>query len=338
MVTIESAPQSSIDHLEEPLDEAQNFEVRSCIVDGAQHHLRLDRFLTEIVPELSRSYLQKLLADGFVCLNGVKQAKASARVKVLDQVQVELRPTPDTLAFQPQDIPLDIVYEDEHLLVINKPAGLVVHPAPGNWSGTLLNGLLFHYPDAKSLPRAGIVHRLDKETSGLMLVGRTLHSCMALSEMIAARKVHREYVALAHGQWEAGFMHKVREIEGPIGRDPRSRIKMAVVAGAKPAQTDVFFLEGNAHYSLVRCILHTGRTHQIRVHLSMIGHPLVGDVLYGARPSCLLAGQALHACRISFLHPCYNQEMSFKQRWPEKFTEAVKMSGLFPVSECVQLF
>ena len=307
---------------------AQEIETRKQSVSAAQHGQRLDRILVEMVPEFSRSYLQKLIADGAVRVNGEVAGKAAARIPAAQVIEAELRPTPDTLAFRAEPVPLDIVYEDAHLLVINKPAGLVVHPAAGNWSGTLLNGLLAYDSKAAQLPRAGIVHRLDKDTSGLMLVGRTLEACTALVRMIAAREVRREYLALAHGSWPAAYHDGERVIEAPIGRDPKSRLKMAVVSQGKPARTDVTLLEGNSQVSLVQCRLHTGRTHQIRVHMAFIGHALVGDLLYGGQLSYNMTRQALHACRLSLQHPVSGQGLYFEQECPKDISLAVRMAGL----------
>lgn len=313
----------------EELDNEEDFvpeiETRQCVVSVEQHYMRLDRYLVEMVPEFSRNYLQKLIADQAITVDGQVQTKASLKVKVGQNVAIELRPTPDILAFRPENVPLDIVYEDEYLLVLNKPAGMVVHPAMGHWSGTLLNGLLYRFAQAKHLPRAGIVHRLDKDTTGLLLVGKTLQAYTALVAMIMTRQVHREYIALAHGQWEERFKQEFRPIQTNIGRDPRLRIKMAVLDKGKPAHTDVFFVDGNTHYSLIRCVLHTGRTHQIRVHLSFVGHPLVGDTLYGGSVACGMSTQGLHAWQLSFCHPMTGEMLSFKQKWPENFQEAVKM-------------
>ncbi len=219
-------------------DPAPEAELRVFAVAAAQHGERLDRALAAHVPEFSRSYLQQLVAGGAVRLNGVAALRPAQKVKAGDACQVELRPTAQSQAFQAEAMALDIVYEDEHLLVVNKPAGLVVHPAPGNWSGTLLNGLLARDAQAALVPRAGIVHRLDKDTSGLMVVART-RSCMdALVQRIAARTVSRQYVALAHHPWRGSAS---RRVEAPIGRDPHNRLRMAVVDlernPGKPAAT-----------------------------------------------------------------------------------------------------
>ena len=256
-------------------------ELRRIVVDEARHGRRLDQALAELVPEFSRNYLQQLVNGGAVALNGRRATRAAHRVKAGDAIAVELKPTPQSLAFRPEPMPLAVVHEDEHLLVIDKPPGLVVHPAPGHWTGTLLNGLLARDERAGVLPRAGIVHRLDKDTSGLMVVARTRAAMDALVRLIAAREVSRQYLALAHGRWRG---EDTRVVSAPIGRDPRNRLRMAVVGAGdpgKPAMTTFERLDSVDEGCLVRASLHTGRTHQIRVHMAHIGHPLVGDPLYG---------------------------------------------------------
>ena len=301
IISTDPAQASSEDLLDEPGPEA---ETRPFVVDAATHGERLDRALAHLVPEFSRSYLQQLIEAGAVRLSGAKTAKASQRVRAGDRGEIELRPTPQSQAFQPEEIPLSVVYEDEHLLVVDKPAGLVVHPAPGNWSGTLLNALLARDPGARALPRAGIVHRLDKDTSGLMVVARTRATMDRLVAMIAAREVSRQYLALAHRTWQGP---DERRVDAPIGRDPRNRLRMAVVDPqrhpGKPAAT-VFRLHEQAGAGCaLLCTLETGRTHQIRVHAAHVGHPLVSDPLYGGGPAAGLARQALHAIRLGFAHP-----------------------------------
>jgi 23S rRNA pseudouridine1911/1915/1917 synthase len=243
---------------------------------------------------------------------------ASARMKAGWRVQVELvRPAQDQ-AFKPEDIPLDIVYEDAHVMVVNKPAGLVVHPAAGNWSGTLLNGILHRDPSAATLPRAGIVHRLDKDTSGLMVVGRTLEGVTGLMRDIASRVVSRKYLALAHGRLKT----TQESIEAPIGRDPKVRVRMAVVNSGKWAKTDIDQVAYAEGIAAVRCTLHTGRTHQIRVHLMFRGHPLVSDEVYGGRPALGMKRQALHAAHLAFNHPVTGARLSFDAAPPEDFAQA----------------
>ena len=300
----------------EPDDDTS--EIRTHAVTLAQHGERLDKLLTSIAPEFSRAHLQGLIADGRVLLEGKVSSTASAKVKAGWRVQVELVKPAQDQAFKPEDIPLDIVYEDEHVLVVNKPVGLVVHPAAGNWSGTLLNGILFRDPKAASLPRAGIVHRLDKDTSGLMVVGRTLEGVTGLMRDIASRVVSRKYLALVHGR----FKLDEDTIEAPIGRDPKVRVRMAVINSGRWAKTDVDLVAYAEGIGAVRCTLHTGRTHQIRVHLAFRGHPLVSDELYGGRPALGMTRQALHAAHLAFKHPVTGEKLSFDSAPPDDFRQA----------------
>lgn len=310
-------------------DAAEHPEIRTLQIGIAQHGQRLDRSLADAVTEFSRNYLQQLLAQGAVSLNGQVVSKAAQRVKVGDRICVEMRETLQSQAFRPEPMDLQIAYEDEHLLVLHKPAGLVVHPAPGNWSGTLLNGLLARDPRASLLPRAGIVHRLDKDTSGLMVVARSRHAMDALVRMIADRKVSRQYLALAHRPWQGSAD---RTVDAPIGRDPRNRLRMAVVDmtvhPGKLARTDVHFLTGNDLGCLVKCTLHTGRTHQIRVHMALIGHPLVADALYGGTLLAVMGRQALHAFRLSFVHPVTDQPLDLYAPLPLDMQQALAAWGL----------
>ena len=315
--------------LEDRVDTGLDVELRHLAFGEAQHGMRLDRALVELVPEFSRSYLQQLIDMGGVKINGEGVRKQSVRVKAADCGVIELRPTPQSQAFKPEVIALDVVFEDEYLLVINKPAGLVVHPAPGNWSGTLLNGLLAYDEKMMHLPRAGIVHRLDKDTSGLMVVARTRQVMDALIRAIAAREVGRQYVALVHRPWVGA---RIREINAPIGRDPKNRLRMAVVDmeknSGKLARTDVELLQNCDHGCLVRCTLHTGRTHQIRVHMTSIGHSLVSDGVYGGVEAAGMRRQALHACRLSFTHPITQQPKVFQMNLPADFSFALNQWGL----------
>ena len=301
---------------DEAVDEMAGIETRQFQVEAEAHGLRLDKWLASRVPEFSRSHLQHLIAEGQVRSGVQALASASRKVVAGQVIDVTLLPTVQSSAFRPEPIALDIRFEDAALLIVHKPAGLVVHPAAGNWSGTLLNGLLAHHAGAAALPRAGIVHRLDKDTSGLMVVARTLAAQTALVRAIAAREVRREYLALVHGRPDA----ETFSVEAPIGRDPVARVRMAVVAGAKPARTDVTVLatavvDGQT-VSAVRCRLHTGRTHQIRVHLAHRGHPLLGDTLYGGRALLGVMRQALHATRLGLVHPDTGQALLFEAPVP----------------------
>jgi 23S rRNA pseudouridine1911/1915/1917 synthase len=310
---------------------AGDAELRSATVETDGHGQRLDRWLVGLAPEFSRSHLQHLIAEALVRVDGAVQTGASKRLAAGQQVEVQLRPTAQSAAFRAEPMALDIVYEDEQLLVVNKPAGLVVHPAAGNWSGTLLNGLLAHHPGAAGLARAGIVHRLDKDTSGLMVVAKTLVAQTALVRAIAAREVRREYLALAHGHQAPGLM----VIDRPIGRDPVSRVRMAVHPAGKPARTDATCLgsvdvgggAGAAVVSAWHCRLHSGRTHQIRVHLASVGHPLLGDAVYGGRALLGLQRQALHAARLAFAHPASGEWRVFSAALPADLDAAWRSLG-----------
>ena len=314
---------------QEDVDGSADVELRQVSVPVESHGTRLDRALAVLVPEFSRSYLQQLIAAGSVQLNGHTLIKASAGVKAGDALSIELRPTPQSQAFKPEAMLLDVVFEDEYLLVINKPAGLVVHPAPGNWSGTLLNGLLARDPQASLLPRAGIVHRLDKDTTGLMVVARQRQTMDKLVNMIAARSVNRQYIALAHGAWQGA---KTRHVDLPVGRDPRNRLRMAVVdlerTPGKTATTDISLLQNGLKHCLVQCKLHTGRTHQIRVHMAALGHPLVSDELYGGLTVPGLTRQALHACRLAFEHPMTAVRLEFNSPLPPDMANMIASLGL----------
>lgn len=293
-------------------------ERRAAMVESSLHGQRLDKALVQLVPEFSRSHLQTLIASGHVWLDATVVDTASRKVRAGQRLEVELVPTEESRAFRPEALPLSIVFEDDHLLVVDKAAGMVVHPAAGNWSGTLLNALLARFPTAATLPRAGIVHRLDKDTSGLMVVGKTLAAVTALSRGIAAREVHRSYLAIAHGVVTPAKF----SIDAALGRDPVSRVRMAVLASGKPARTDVERVVAAAGISGLRCTLHTGRTHQIRVHLASRGHPLVADSLYGGAPALGMGRQALHAARLEFVHPIIGHDVKFEAPPPTDFSNA----------------
>ncbi len=306
-------------------------EERRLEIPPLLHRERLDRALVQLMPEFSRNHLKHLIEQACVSSNAlaIPIAKVAYLVKAAETITVRLQPTAMSQAYVPQAMPLDIVYEDAHLRVIHKPVGLVVHPAPGNWSGTLLNGLLALDASAAQVPRAGIVHRLDKDTSGLMVVART-RACMdALVEMIAAREVARKYLAISQRPWR-GEVH--REVELPIGRDPRQRLRMAVVdlerQSGKTAHTSLECLDNNDQGCLVHCTLHTGRTHQIRVHMGAIGLPLLADGLYGGAGSPNIHRQALHAFSLAFVHPFSAESLHFQVALPADMQAALAGMGL----------
>jgi 23S rRNA pseudouridine1911/1915/1917 synthase len=291
--------------------------------------VRLDKLLSQLVPQYSRSRLQQWIEAGHVTVDG---QPARAKSIVLGDETVVIRPqaAPEQSAFTPEAMALSILYEDDAILVLDKPAGLVVHPAAGNWSGTLLNGLLHHFPALAGVPRAGIVHRLDKDTSGLMVIGKNLEAQTDLVRQLQARSVKREYLALV---W--GTPHVTGKVDAAIGRHPRDRIKMAVSehASAKPAVTHyqriaTGTLEGRP-VSLVRCQLETGRTHQIRVHMQSIGFTLVGDPLYGKPHLASVFGrQALHAYRLGLLHPVSGKSCEWQAPMPGDFVELIARAGI----------
>ncbi len=265
---------------------------------------RLDAALAALLPQYSRSRLQAWLKQGAITVDGSARA-ASSKVSGGEQVQVQVQLEARQLAWRAETMALPIVHEDAALLVLNKPPGLVVHPGHGNWSGTLLNALLAHSPMAQSLPRAGIVHRLDKQTSGLMVVAKTLPAYTSLVRQLQARSVTRRYLAVVEGAAPAQG-----RVDAPIGRHPTQRTKMAVNERGRTALTEFRLLERLGRYSLLDLKLHTGRTHQIRVHMQALGFPLVGDPVYGARRRATAAGaaaafprQALHAAELSLQHP-----------------------------------
>jgi 23S rRNA pseudouridine1911/1915/1917 synthase len=285
--------------------------------------------LSKLIPQYSRGRIQKWIEDGFVTVDG---EKSKIKTTMLGDELVVIRPqaAPDEGAFTPEDIPIQVVYEDESILVINKPAGLVVHPAAGNWSGTLLNALLFHRPALVNLPRAGIVHRLDKDTSGLMVVAKTLTAQTELVRQLQARTVSREYYALV---W--GTPITSGTVDAAIARHSRDRLKMAVSYSvlAKPAVThyqrvSTGMLE-RFPVSLVSCKLETGRTHQIRVHMLSLGFPLVGDTLYGKQHLArFFHRQALQARKLGLIHPVSGDYVEWSIPLETDFAELLVQAGM----------
>jgi len=293
-------------------------ERRTATVAAALHGERLDKAIVGFVPEFSRNHLQQLIKGGWVEVDGAAVTSPAQRVRAGQRVDVTLQPTAESRAYRAEALPIAVVHEDDDVLVIDKAAGMVVHPAAGNWSGTLLNALLARDPASAALPRAGIVHRLDKDTSGLMVVGRTLAAVTALTRAIAAREVQRRYLAIAHGAPE----RERWSIEAPIGRDSKVRTRMAIVGSGKAARTDVERIAVAKRFAALRCTLHSGRTHQIRVHLAAQGLPLVGDRLYGGEPALGMERQALHAARLAFAHPRSGASMAFESTPPGDFAHA----------------
>lgn len=276
---------------------------------------RLDKVVRDRVPDLSRTQGQRLIDEGQVTVNG-QARKPAYRVEPGERVTVILPPEEPTLVLRPQPIPLDVIFEDAHLLVVNKPAGMVVHPAPGHPDGTLVNALLAHYPpiaDVGPQDRAGIVHRLDKETSGALVVAKSEPVLEALQHQFRNREVEKTYLALVNGQVQP----PMGIIEVPIARDPTDRQKMAPVPEGKYARTRYQVVRRFRKHTLLEVHPYTGRTHQIRVHLSWLGHPVVGDADYGSRRQRLLTDRHfLHASRLCFTHPVTGEEMTFRAPLP----------------------
>lgn len=281
---------------------------------------RLDKVCSEIFSDYSRSQIKQLLDGGNITVNG-KTEKAKYKVKSGDLIRLE-EPETKTLELRPENIPLDIVYEDDDVIVINKPQGMVVHPAPGHDEHTLVNALLYHCPlsTINGTFRPGIVHRIDKDTSGLLMVAKNDKSHRSLAKQLKDKTNIREYVALVHG--------KIAEDEGtinaPIGRSLKDRKKQAVVKDGRNAVTHFEVLKRYRDYTLVKCILETGRTHQIRVHMKYIGHPLVGDPLYGPKKTIKGNGQFLHAGKLGFVHPTTGKLLVFEAPLPKIFQECLE--------------
>lgn len=287
---------------------------------------RIDRFLAEALPEFSRSYLQKLLKDGQIAVNG-SPAKSNYRIHSGDRIEFAL-PREQEPEILPENIPLDILYEDEDILVVNKPKNMVVHPAAGHYQHTLVNGILYHCRGSLSgingVLRPGIVHRIDKDTTGALVICKNDSAHRFLAEQLAVHSITRKYRAIVHGN----FREDTFTVQGNIGRHPSDRKKMAVqVKNGKPAVTHVRVLERLKGFSYIECQLETGRTHQIRVHLSSIGHPVLGDPLYGPKkcPVPHLEGQTLHAMVLGFIHPRSRDYMEFTAPLPEYFTSLLKI-------------
>lgn len=281
---------------------------------------RLDKVCSEIFSDYSRSQIKQLLDGGNITVNG-KTEKAKYKVKSGDVIRLE-EPETKTLELRPENIPLDIVYEDDDVIVINKPQGMVVHPAPGHDEHTLVNALLYHCPlsTINGTFRPGIVHRIDKDTSGLLMVAKNDKAHRSLAKQLKDKTNIREYVALVHGR----IAEDEGTINAPIGRSLKDRKKQAVVKDGRNAVTHFEVLKRYRDYTFVKCILETGRTHQIRVHMKYIGHPLIGDPLYGPKKTIKGNGQFLHAGKLGFVHPTTGKLLIFEAPLPKIFQECLE--------------
>lgn len=288
--------------------------------------VRVDKFISDELPDLSRTYVQDLLKSGDITVNE-KSAKPNYKLSPGDKIAVN-ETEPEPLEIKPEEIPLDVLYEDQDIIVINKPRGMVVHPAPGHPSGTLVNALLAHCEDLSGINgvlRPGIVHRIDKDTSGVIVAAKNDKAHRSLAEQLKNKTTHRIYQAIAHGSFE----HDKGTIDAPIGRDENDRKKMAATRhNSKDAVTHFTVLERFEQYTFVSCQLETGRTHQIRVHLAYIGHPVAGDPKYGPRKTLDINGQALHAAELGFRHPATDEMMMFSAPLPEDMDRLLKQLRL----------
>lgn len=287
---------------------------------------RIDSFLNEVIEDATRSYIQKIIDGGYVEITGKKTTKSGNKLKGTETIVVNL-PEDETLDLIPEDIPLEIIYEDSDIVIINKAPNMVVHPAHGNYNGTLVNALLYHIKDLSTINgviRPGIVHRLDKDTSGVIVVAKHDEAHTTLSDMFKEKTLEKTYVCIAKGI----FKDKSGRIETLIGRDPRDRKKMAVVTeNGKIAISNYEVLDESKNYSLVKVRIETGRTHQIRVHMKSLNHPILGDATYGNSTDGI-ARQMLHAYRLKFTHPISKKDMVVTAPIPEDFKRAAKFAGL----------
>lgn len=296
--------------------EQKNFKVEE------QKSIRIDKYLTKHLEDFSRSKVQQLISEGLVFVND-ERIKANYKVENGDVITVTI-PEPEEIDIKSENIPLEILYEDEDIVVINKPQGMVVHPGAGNPDGTLVNALLYHIDDLSGINgeiRPGIIHRLDKDTSGVLVVAKNDTAHVHLSEQLQNRTVKRTYWAIVHGQ----IPHEHGTIDAPIGRDPHDRQKFTVIKDGKEAITHFKVLEHFNHYTWVEVSLETGRTHQIRVHFNYINHPVAGDTTYGPRKTLKGKGQFLHARALEFIHPRTKETMHFEAELPEIFEKNLEI-------------
>jgi 23S rRNA pseudouridine1911/1915/1917 synthase len=329
--------------VEEQTDTPGQYEHWRVTVDAGQQSVRIDKYLAEHMQHSSRNRIQTAAAAGCIQVNG-RPVKSNYKIRPLDVITLMLDHPKHDSSIQPEEIPLDIVYEDDDVMVVNKPAGMVVHPGAGNFNGTLINAVAWHLRDLESFdandPQVGLVHRIDKDTSGLLVVAKTPDAKTSLGKQFFNKTTHRAYNALVWGN----LSDDTGRIEGNITRDPKDRLRMKVVAPdsgiGKPAVTHWRVLERFGYTTLVECVLETGRTHQIRAHMKAIGHPLFGDeryggteILWGQRSStykafvrnCLAVcpRQALHAKTLGFVHPRTGQQMDFDSQWPADFAALI---------------
>ncbi len=294
-------------------------------IDKETQSTRIDLVLSLLLSETSRSFIQKLIEGGRLTING--QLCTSKKYKVSEGDVVEITvPEPEKLVIEEENIPLDIVYEDDDVLVVNKPRGMVVHPAVGNYTGTLVNAVMYHCKDRLSsingVIRPGIVHRIDKDTSGLLMIAKNNKAHESLSRQLAEQTITRKYTALVYNN----FSEEEGTVDAPLGRDPKNRLRRAVTReNSKRAVTHWRVLERFGKYTLIEAQLETGRTHQIRVHMAYINHPLVGDMLYGPKKQTLFQdGQLLHAGVLGFVHPSTGEYMEFSRPLPEEFQQVIE--------------
>lgn len=295
------------------------------IIDKETQSTRIDLVLSLLLSETSRSFIQKLIEGGSLTVNGSLCRSKKYKVSENDVVEIVL-PEPEKLTIEEENIPLDIVYEDRDLLIVNKPRGMVVHPAVGNYTGTLVNAVMYHCKDRLSsingVIRPGIVHRIDKDTSGLLMIAKNNRSHESLSRQLAEHLITRKYMALVYNN----FSEDEGTVDAPLGRDPRNRLRRAVVSeNSRRAVTHWRVMERFGRYTLIEASLETGRTHQIRVHMAYINHPLVGDLLYGPKKQTLFdKGQLLHAGVLGFVHPSTGEYMEFSSPLPEEFEQVLE--------------
>ena len=293
----------------------EEYDIYDYIVGEEDQGERIDKVVSKQLKEVSRSLIQQWIKEGNISVNGEK-IKANYKALLNDAISIKVPPEKE-LEIEPEAIAIEIVYEDQDVIVVNKARGMVVHPAPGHYSGTLVNALLYHVKDLSGINgvlRPGIVHRIDKDTSGLIMAAKNDLAHESLTNQLKEHSVQRVYIALVHGS----IPHDKGTIDAPIGRDPKDRKKMAVVhKNSKHAVTHFVVLERFQNYTLIECKLETGRTHQIRVHFQYIGFPLVGDPLYGQRKTLDITGQALHAKTLGFVHPRTKEYLEFNSELPE---------------------